>query len=175
VYGLSTDVNYPLVLFPVAYNINLIKSNNFSMRAQTALISALSITTIFAPLLASAATLFNILGTLNALFNGIMWLLIVIAIVVFFWGLVQYLFKLGGEGKDAGGVKLMLWSIIALFVMVSVWGIIRLLQQTFQVDSGAAILPGAIQGGVIGPGGYPGGSGAQGVVNVSGGVSIPIR
>ncbi|HEY4513873.1 MAG TPA: hypothetical protein VJH69_00960 [Candidatus Paceibacterota bacterium] len=143
------------------------------MRAQTAIISALSITTIFAPLLASAATLFNILGTLNALFNGIMWLLIVVAIVVFFWGMVQYLFKLGGEGKGAeNGVKLMLWSIIALFVMVSIWGIIRLLQQTFQVDSGAAILPGAIQGGVMG---VPGSSGAQGVVNVSGGVSIPIR
>lgn len=142
------------------------------MREQTAFFSALSIALLSMPLLASAATLFNILGTLNALFNGVMWLLIVVAIVAFFWGLVTYLFKLGSKEGAKGGVKMMVWSVIALFVMVSIWGILRLLQQTFQVESGSAIIPGAIQGGYIG--GVPG-SGAQGVVNVSGGVSIPIR
>lgn len=144
------------------------------MRAQIVGFSTLSVATLLAPFVAAAATLFNTLGIFNSLVNGVMWLFIAAAVAVFFWGLVEYIFRIGGEkgGEAKGGGHLMLWGIIALFVMVSIWGIIRLLQQTFQVDTGGVVLPGAIQGGTVNTTGTVG---ATGAINVSGGVSIPIR
>lgn len=142
------------------------------MRVKIAGFLGLAAAASLMPALAGAVTLFNTLGTLNALFNGFMWLFVALAVAVFFWGLIEYLADLGGTGKKGSqGVKLIFWSVIALFFMVSIWGVLRLLQQTLQVDSGTAILPGAVQGGILGGGA----TGAQGVVNVSGGLTIPIR
>jgi len=47
-----------------------------------------------------------------------------IAMVFFFWGLVQYIRK----PEAAEGKKIMIAGILALFVMVSIWGIIKLAQ-----------------------------------------------
>ena len=91
------------------------------MRAQIAGFSVLSVATLLAPLQALAATLFNTLGIFNALINGLMWLFIALAVVAFFWGLVQYLFNVGDEKKGGSkGVDMMIWGVIALFVMVSI-------------------------------------------------------
>ena len=49
-------------------------------------------------------------------------ILIGAALIVFFWGLVVYLFK----QDHKAGRQLMLWGLITLFVMVAVWGIVRL-------------------------------------------------
>lgn len=48
-------------------------------------------------------------------------ILVGVALLVFFWGIVQYLFT---DAKEKGS-KLMFWGIIALFVMVSVWGLVN--------------------------------------------------
>src|SRR3989338_5527270 len=54
-------------------------------------------------------------------------ILLGVAVVVFFWGIVQYLFT---DAKEKGS-KLMFWGIIAIFVMVSIWGLIEWLQTEF--------------------------------------------
>lgn len=46
-----------------------------------------------------------------------------IALLVFFWGLVRFIYTASEEGKSEGKM-FMIWGLIALFVMVSVWGII---------------------------------------------------
>ncbi|MBI2086728.1 MAG: hypothetical protein HYT69_00955 [Candidatus Zambryskibacteria bacterium] len=52
-----------------------------------------------------------------------------IALLVFFWGLVKFIFKVGGDEKAvADGRRLMIWGLIALFVMVSIWGLIYFIQ-----------------------------------------------
>ena len=49
-----------------------------------------------------------------------------LALLLFFWGVVKYIWS---EGQGRGdGKKIMVWGIIALFVMVSVWGIVTFLQ-----------------------------------------------
>ncbi|MCC7500238.1 hypothetical protein IT396_00265 [Candidatus Nomurabacteria bacterium] len=61
-------------------------------------------------------------------------ILITLALVVFFWGLVRYLW--GGSGaKHAAGRQLMIYGLIALFVMVSVWGLIRLAQDALNITA----------------------------------------
>jgi uncharacterized membrane protein len=46
-----------------------------------------------------------------------------IALLVFFWGLVKFIYASSAEGKSEGK-NFMLWGIIALFVMIAVWGLV---------------------------------------------------
>jgi len=82
----------------------------------------------------------GIVGTLrifSLLFNGLIGLFVTVAIVVFFWGLIMYLWQVGEKKHE--GLQTMFWGVIAIFVMVSIWGIIHLLQNTFGVQNGSAI------------------------------------
>ena len=50
-----------------------------------------------------------------------------LALLIFFWGLFKFIFRVdSGDEKAVGeGKNLMIWGLIALFIMVSVWGILR--------------------------------------------------
>lgn len=98
---------------------------------------------VFLPIIASAQTILNTLALANTVLNSLVYLLITLAIVVFFWGLVTYLVN-EGDNK-AKGLNRMLMGVAALFVMVSIWGIIQLLQRTFGVTNNRAIVPETIQ------------------------------
>ena len=66
------------------------------------------------------ARLVNSVGAIVALLIPI---LIAIALVVFFWGLIKYIW---GGGKDtAKGKNIMIAGIISLFVMIAIYGIIN--------------------------------------------------
>ncbi len=119
----------------------------------------LSIVVVLLPLVAQAQTLTEQLRGANNVLNALMGVFIALAIVVFFWGLIRYLWSANAENASAG-LKLMFWGVIALFVMVSVWGIIALLQRSFGVGGGGAIIPDAIDlrgfgGGAADPGQLP--------------------
>ena len=66
----------------------------------------------------------------GGLINPLIAILVGVALLVFFWGLVKFVFRLGGDGEKAvdEGKRVMKWGLIALFVMVSVWGIIEFFQ-----------------------------------------------
>lgn len=57
--------------------------------------------------------------------NPILTLLVAVAMLVFFKGLVGFIAKSGDEKSHAEGRSLMVWGLIALFVMVSTIGILR--------------------------------------------------
>jgi hypothetical protein len=77
----------------------------------------------------------EIIVSVGQIFNFLIPVLIAAALVVFFWGLVKYLW---GGGKDtAYGRRIMTSGLIALFVMVSVWGIVALIQESLGVDQNA--------------------------------------
>lgn len=55
-----------------------------------------------------------------------------LAFFVFLWGLVKFIFRVGGdEGAIKDGKKLMLWGIIALFILVSLFAIINFAHNEF--------------------------------------------
>jgi hypothetical protein len=56
--------------------------------------------------------------------NRLIPVLIALALVIFFWGLVQYI------RTHKGGKDIMIAGLVGLFIMVSVWGIIRIAQNT---------------------------------------------
>lgn len=100
---------------------------------------ALTYAALFAlPLIASAQTPSNLTGLISFagdILNRLIPVLIALALVAFFWGLVQYVWT----GKSEGAKDIMVAGLLGLFVMVSVWGIIRLAQNTLGISSGGAL------------------------------------
>ena len=70
----------------------------------------------------------NLLGEAKMVVSFSIPLLVGIALLVFFWGLIKFIFAQGSETAKADGKKVMIWGLIALFVMISVWGIVRFMQ-----------------------------------------------
>lgn len=110
------------------------------MRGRIATSSALATALLLAPVLASAQTISDTLIFFSVILNGIIGLFITLAIVVFFWGLIRYLFSMGADDAHEG-IKIMFWGVVAIFVMVSIWGIIQLLQRSLRVQSTDPVIP----------------------------------
>ncbi len=95
------------------------------------------------PLVASAQALQplkNLIVAVGGILNMLIPVLIAAALVVFFWGLVQYIRK-SGEGFEAGR-NTMIAGIVSLFIMVSVWGLVNLAQNALGVNgSGSVQIP----------------------------------
>lgn len=108
-------------------------------------LTALSLAVVATPAAASAQTFLDTLNLVNTVVNAFVPILLSVAVLVFFWGVIQYLVSLGDETKRAAAIQLMIWGVIAIFVMVSLWGIIRLLQSTFRVGNQEPVVPQAIQ------------------------------
>lgn len=68
----------------------------------------------------------------SGLINPIIYLLFGIALLLFLWGIVQYVIGAqGNETKLKQGKQAMIWGIIGLFIMSSAWGIVRALCDFF--------------------------------------------
>lgn len=102
---------------------------------------------IFALAFAPAIVFAQQLGNLEILVTSIgrlvgiaLPIVVGIALLAFFWGLVKYIFAQGNEESKADAKKIMLWGIIALFVMVSVWGIVRFIGTALGINQGDTII-----------------------------------
>ena len=64
------------------------------------------------------------LTTFSNIVNFLIPVMLALAVLVFFWGLVKYIASASDEAAKESGKTLMIWGMIALFVMVAFWGII---------------------------------------------------
>lgn len=98
-------------------------------------------------------------------------LLLGLATVAFFYGIVQYIWGLrqGDSGKAKVGNQFMIWGLVALFVMVSVWGIIVYVQTIFGIQGQNGIVIPGVQIGTQSGGGAPAGGGLPSGTAVGGG------
>jgi hypothetical protein len=76
----------------------------------------------FAQDLGGVTTLTHSFGSLV---NSALPILIALALLGFFWGLVKFIFSAGDAEKAKEGKSIMIYGVIALAVMVSVWGIVN--------------------------------------------------
>ena len=74
----------------------------------------------------------NFLVGIGGLVNTAIPILIGVAVIIFFWGLIQYIRK----PEEPKGKQVMIAGLVGLFIMVSVWGIVRLGQNVLGIDSG---------------------------------------
>jgi len=115
------------------------------MKSRFLLFTTLAVAAVAMPSAAGAVTLLDTLGLINTIINALVPIIISLALVLFFWGLVMYMTVAGDDEKRKKATNLMIWGVIAIFVMVSIWGIISLLQTTFRVNNQDPIIPKAIQ------------------------------
>ena len=82
----------------------------------------------------------NLVDYVVCIVNGsVIPLIFSLAVVMFVWGVVQYVINSDEEAKKAKGKQFMIWGIIALTVMVGVWGLVNILGNTFGLETG--VLP----------------------------------
>ncbi len=61
-------------------------------------------------------------------------LLLSLAVVAFFWGLVKYIANASDEAAKESGKTLMIWGMVAIFVMVALWGILGYISTTLEIS-----------------------------------------
>lgn len=57
--------------------------------------------------------------------------LIGIALVLFFAGVVRFLYRSGDHHTKTEDREILVWGLVAIFVLVSVWGIVNFLKESF--------------------------------------------
>lgn len=67
----------------------------------------------------------ELIGKAIDIINPLLVIMVALAMLVFFKGLVQFIAKSGDAKNHADGRNLMVWGLIGIFVMVSVIGILN--------------------------------------------------
>ena len=103
-----------------------------------------------APFSGFARTLGDILnpttGTIPQILNIVIPILMVIATIVFIWGIISYILSAGSDERKKEAKNLIIWGLIGLFVIGAMWGLVTVIASTFGVSE--TVIPGA-------PGGLP--------------------
>lgn len=79
------------------------------------------------PFAVFAQTLEEVFERISDFLNQLIPFLVLLATVLFLWGIVKYLTAGGNEERTAEARKMILWGIIFLAVMIAVWGFVNLL------------------------------------------------
>ncbi|MFA5999586.1 MAG: hypothetical protein WC783_01200 [Candidatus Paceibacterota bacterium] len=77
--------------------------------------------------------------------NSVIPLIFALAVMMFVWGVVQFIIHSEDEAKKESSKQLMIWGIIGLTVMVGVWGLVSILGGTFGLNT--RVLPTVNPGG----------------------------
>lgn len=83
------------------------------------------------PLLASAATLSSILDQVDIILSRVIPIIMVIATIVFLWGVIRYITAGGDEEKLKEGRSFIIFGLVGLFVMLAIWGVVRAMVSQF--------------------------------------------
>ena len=93
----------------------------------------------FFPLFAFAQQLGNVENLVRAIGRIIDLatpILVGLALLAFFWGLIRYIFSAGEEDAKKEGIRLMVGGVIAIFVIVAIVGLVRFLGRALGVELG---------------------------------------
>ena len=71
----------------------------------------------------------------EGIINPILALIFGAGLLVFVWGLVQFLYNTNTSGSvDNDGKKHMFWGLLGMFIMVAVFALIRIIANTINVQ-----------------------------------------
>ena len=91
---------------------------------------------LLVPFFVYAATVGSILTALDGILKQIIPIIMILATVVFLWGVVMYVVAGGDEDKVKTAKQYIILGLIGLFIMVAVWGVVKALVNTFGVSGG---------------------------------------
>ena len=73
--------------------------------------------------------------------NPLILLLFAIALLVFFFGIAQFIASQTADTKREEGKRKIFWGLFGMFIMVSAYGLIRLILGTFDIPNTGGYLP----------------------------------
>jgi len=76
-------------------------------------------------------TFAGLVDTIIDLLDSLVSLLIGGAMIIFFIGIIKYVYRAPNSKARQYGKDMIVWGLLAIFVMVSVWGILRLARESF--------------------------------------------
>lgn len=89
---------------------------------------------ILLPLVAYAQqTVGGILTAISSLLTQAIPILMILATVVFLWGVILYIVAGGDEEKLGRAKSFIIAGLIGLFAMIAIWGLVKVLTTTFNV------------------------------------------
>jgi hypothetical protein len=71
-----------------------------------------------------------ILKLANTVLNPLIKLMFAVAVVVFLWGIIEYIRGAGSSDSREQGTRHIIWGLVGLFIMVCVFGILTLFKNT---------------------------------------------
>jgi uncharacterized membrane protein len=90
----------------------------------------------------STYSLLGILGSFSNLLNILITFLILLATVIFLWGIVKYILAGGDEEKVKEARSTIIYGIIFLAVMIAIWGFVNVvLDFIFGSGQGREVVP----------------------------------
>jgi hypothetical protein len=69
---------------------------------------------------------------INDVINPLIVVLVTVAIAVFFWGIIGFIWNSGSEEKRTTGKQHIIWGLVGLFIMLTAAGIIQIIQKFVQ-------------------------------------------
>ncbi len=87
----------------------------------------------------SLSNLEELVTSIGRIVNLLIPIVFALALLVFFWGLVMYIFA-KEDNKDQAK-KTMIWGVVALFVMAAVWGLVAWIGAAVGVDTSGGNQP----------------------------------
>lgn len=89
---------------------------------------------IFSVKVAYASSVDNFIHQVNDLIlNPLLKVLFVVAFIIFFYGVVQYVMNPENQDKIKQGKTHMLYGVLGLALMFAVWGILQIIVDTFNL------------------------------------------
>lgn len=71
----------------------------------------------------------------RVILNPIITLAFAIALLVFFWGIFQFINSETSDANRSEGKKKIMYGLLGMFIMISAYGLIRLILGTFGIPS----------------------------------------
>jgi len=75
-------------------------------------------------------TFAEIVERIVVLINNFVGVIVMVAMIIFFIGLVRYIYRAPNPKAKKYGRDMIVWGLLTMFVMISIWGILRLAQES---------------------------------------------
>ncbi len=93
------------------------------------------------PVLAFAAVtdFTSFLANIQTLINKIIPVIIAITVLVFLWGIANYIMNAGDEEKRKEARQFIIWGLVGFVIMLGIWGLINVFVTAFGLEGGSQI------------------------------------
>ncbi len=78
-----------------------------------------------------ATDAFSLLKILQNIVDAVIPFIIGLGILVFIYGIFNFISSAGDEEARANAKQLIIWGVLGIFIMISVWGLVNILMGTF--------------------------------------------